>query len=300
MEQFRDNLYILGSHTFPSFLIVGTEKIALIDTGIACMGPRYVEDIEGLLGKERGPDFLFFTHSHFDHVGGAPHLIGRYENSAPAGSSYLFRVMEREGARKTIEALNRKMSRRFSPETKLTESDFDYRVIKPGVVIRDGDRIDLGGGIVIEVIATPGHTKDSTSYFIPHIGVVITGEALGIIPGDEFYVAPEFLTGYEDYVDSIEKVRAKDPAVILTGHHTIILKEDIDRFFDQALSDTKAFKEKIAAYLDEESMDEEKVVERIAREEYIPLRKQKQPEEAYRLNLTAQVRLIARDLRKNT
>lgn len=42
----------------------------------------------------------------------------------------------------------------------------------------DGDVIDLGGGVRVQVFATPGHSIDSMSYYIEEEGVLFTGDTL--------------------------------------------------------------------------------------------------------------------------
>jgi glyoxylase-like metal-dependent hydrolase (beta-lactamase superfamily II) len=206
---------------------------------------------------------------------------------------YLFKVLAREGARKTIGRLSRKISEKTVEAGKLQEADFDYGVIRPGITLSDNDVIDLGG-LSIRVIATPGHTGDSLSFYIEPTGEIFTGEAVGIIPGEELYVGPEFLSSYRDYMDSLEKIRALRPTTIFTGHHTRVEGRDLDRFFEAAIRDTRNLKDKIERYLLETDMDEASVIGRIKAEEYEDLRKSRQMEEAYVLNLTAQVRHIAR------
>jgi glyoxylase-like metal-dependent hydrolase (beta-lactamase superfamily II) len=53
------------------------------------------------------------------------------------------------------------------------------RAIYPYTPIRDGDKLSIGGGISIEVIATPGHTGESVCY-------LVEGEAL--LTGDTLFV----------------------------------------------------------------------------------------------------------------
>lgn len=290
------NLFILGDLSLPAYLVVGAEKTALIDAGMTYMAPRYVEDMENILGGGKGPDYLLYTHSHFDHVGGTPHLLNRFPEMELCGHDYLFKVLGREKARASIEELSRKMAVRFAPENDLTESDFDFSVIKPGRALNDGDAVDLGGGITIEVIHTPGHTNDSVSYFIDHLKAVATGEALGIPHGGDLYVAPEFLSSFNEYIESIEKVRKKRPEIILLGHQMIVQNKDVDRFFKNGLKHSFELRDKIKRYIKESGLNVESVVETIKEEEYVSLREGKQPEEAYLLNLRAQVRLIAREL----
>ncbi|MBN1882274.1 MAG: MBL fold metallo-hydrolase [Deltaproteobacteria bacterium] len=293
MERIHDRLVILGNRDIPSFLLIGDTKRALIDAGTADLAPLYLDDLTRALGDDPRVDLILFTHSHFDHIGAAPFLLRRVTGLTCCAHPYLFKVLTRDGARKTIERLSRKISKKAADAGGLQEADFNYGMIRPGITLSDDDVIDLGG-ISIRVVATPGHTGDSLSYFIEPTGEIFTGEAAGIIPGEELYVGPEFLSSYRDYMNSLEKIKALHPTTIFTGHHTRVEQRDLDRFFQAAIRDTKNLKEKIERYLLETDMDEAMVIARIKAEEYEDLRKSRQMEEAYVLNLTAQVRHIAR------
>jgi uncharacterized membrane protein YccC len=78
-----------------------------------------------------------------------------------------------------------------------------------------------------------------------------------------------------------------------------VRQEECERFFKTAVADCQAFRKRIEQYLNECQMKEEMVVQRIKAAEYHTLRKGKQPEAAFLLNLTAQVRLIAIDMKRD-
>jgi len=44
--------------------------------------------------------------------------------------------------------------------------------------LKDGDVIDLGGGVRVRVLATPGHSVDSLCYYLEEEGVLFTGDTL--------------------------------------------------------------------------------------------------------------------------
>ncbi|MSQ42324.1 MAG: MBL fold metallo-hydrolase [Dehalococcoidia bacterium] len=44
--------------------------------------------------------------------------------------------------------------------------------------LADGDEINLGGGVRVQVMATPGHSVDSLCYYIEDEGVLFTGDTL--------------------------------------------------------------------------------------------------------------------------
>lgn len=295
MDEIVKGLYRLGGVRQPAFLVMGKYRIVQIDAGPTFMGPAYLNDIIELLGKGRWPDYLFFTHWHFDHVGSAPYLLRHFSGMKLGGSKKLIKLLEQERVRETVARLNRGLVKKYNKEKEFVHQDFDYSALKVDRVLKDGDVIDLGGGESIEVITTPGHTWDSLSFFLPHSKTILTGEAVGIIPGDDFWVSPQFLSSYDDYIFSIQRIREKEPKVIVMGHHQVV-KEVTEKFFDVSLSDCRAFRKMIEQYLKEAQMDQENVIQRIKDEEYLTLRKGKQPEEAFLLNTRAQVKLIAKNM----
>ena len=147
------------------------------------------------------------------------------------------------------------------------------------------------------MLAAPGHTADNLCFYLAHIDAVITAEAVGIIPGDEFWVAPQFLSSYNDYLRTIERIRRRRPKIIALGHHRVVGEKDIDRFFESSLADCRQFRQMIAHFLQEEQMIEERVIRRVHEELVRTRRRGRQPDEAFRLNLQVQVKVIARQLR---
>ena len=136
MERIHDRLVILGDRNIPSFLLIGDTKRALIDAGAALMGSAYLDDLTRILGENPRVDLILFTHSHFDHIGAAPYLMRRVAGLTPAAHPYLFNVLTRDGAKKTIERLNRAGSMKAVESGKLQEADFDFGMIRPDESLR--------------------------------------------------------------------------------------------------------------------------------------------------------------------
>jgi glyoxylase-like metal-dependent hydrolase (beta-lactamase superfamily II) len=298
MDEIVKDLYRLGSVQQPAFVVMGQERSVQVDAGTAFMGPAYLRDIRKLLDQGRGPDLLIFTHLHFDHVGSAPYLRRHFPGMKLGGSQMLDRLLSRAKMGETLALLNQGLVKKNNMQSDFIPQDFDYSALNIDWILKDGDKIDLGGGIAIEVMATPGHTRDSLSFYLPHTQTVLAGEALGIIPGDDFWVAPQFLSSYEDYIHSIECIREKKPKVIVLGHHYVVGKQEVGKFFEASLADCRAYRRMIEQYLQEAHMVQERVIQRIRENEYLTLRKGKQPEQAFLLNLKAQVKLIAGSMHK--
>jgi glyoxylase-like metal-dependent hydrolase (beta-lactamase superfamily II) len=158
-----------------SYLIVGSRKALLFDTGMGIASIRAV-------AREltRLPITVLNSHTHYDHVG------GNREFSDILGMDTAF---TRERAAKGY--FNEVMRTEVSPENLCgpLPKGFDpgaYHVppFRIARTVRDGSVIDLGER-KLEVLAVPGHTPDS-------IALLDRGHRL-LFTGDTFYVGPIWL-----------------------------------------------------------------------------------------------------------
>ncbi len=297
MDKIAEHLYRLGDAHHPCFLLTGADTSVLVDAGPAFMAPTYRQQIRQRMGDGAAPAWLFLTHFHYDHTGGAPHLLRHYPAMKTAGSGKLDRLLAKKRIAASITEFNRQLVAEQLPGEDFLPNDLDYSSLSIDRVLEDGAVIDLGGGVTVEAMASPGHTSDNLSFFLPHTEAVITAEAVGIIPGDEFWVAPQFLSSYEDYLESIERIRRRRPKIIVLGHHRVVEEKDIDRFFTASLTDCRQYRNMIAQLLRQEQMVEERAVRRLLERLVRTGRRGTQPQEAFWLNLQVQVKLIARQLR---
>ncbi|MBQ6391927.1 MAG: MBL fold metallo-hydrolase [Eubacterium sp.] len=60
-----------GYNIGDSTLFIGSEKSAIIDTGMEYCSQRLVEEVRKELG-DRPLDYILLSHSHYDHVCGLP------------------------------------------------------------------------------------------------------------------------------------------------------------------------------------------------------------------------------------
>ncbi len=242
-------------------------------------------------------DGLIVTHGHYDHIGALPFLkrnIPSLELRAPEAT---ISVMGNEKALRTMNFLSRETSRYFEGMG-IKIDDWDEVAIGPAEFaepLKDGDVIDLGGWS-IEVIATPGHTRDHVSFFLREPGILFPGEALGNpIMEREDLNKVEFLTSFQDYVVSIGKLLKLRPLVktIAMSHLYFYNDEDVPRFMDMALRDANEYRRLIDSYLDMENGDVEKATGTMVRVEYDEKKSVYQERNAYVANLTAQIKAVA-------
>ena len=70
-----------------AFLIDDGETAILYDTGFGFTGYGVAENIRAVLG-ERKLDYIFLTHSHYDHALGSAYILRRYPDAKVAAGAY--------------------------------------------------------------------------------------------------------------------------------------------------------------------------------------------------------------------
>lgn len=90
-----------------------------------------------------------------------------------------------------------------------------------GTPLADGEVVEAAG-IRIEVVATPGHTSDSVSFFLPHDGrqgALLSGDTI-LGRGTTMLDFPDGRLG--DYLASLDRLEALGPAVVLPAHGPVL------------------------------------------------------------------------------
>ena len=138
----------LHTERVKSFLVVGSRRALLIDTGMGVGDLRLVvRELTDL------PVTVVQSHAHFDHIGGTHQFAADCEVLAhPAQAGLL-----REGVGQE------RLRRAFAPESLLgplpdgfSLAQFEVPGVEPSGFVGEGDRFDLGGR-ELEVLEAPGH-----------------------------------------------------------------------------------------------------------------------------------------------
>jgi glyoxylase-like metal-dependent hydrolase (beta-lactamase superfamily II) len=178
-----------------SFLVVGAERAALIDTGTGVGDIRDVVDELTTL-----PLMVINSHGHWDHIGGN----FRFDDIA---------IHEAEAFKLEQGISRERMRRNLAPDLlrgPLPEGvDPDNAPIPPSkatTLLQGGEKIDLGG-VVLEVIFAPGHSPG---------GIVLLDRSRGILfSTDVAYAAPLYCyseeTSFDDYRASMRALAALAP-----------------------------------------------------------------------------------------
>lgn len=289
-----NHTYKLGNKECPIFLVDGPQPV-IIDSGVTCAGEIYAAAIRSVLGT-RQPSILFLTHVHWDHCGAVSYLKKAFPSLKVAASPQGEETLKRPNALALITRLNDEFRILVSTSSTVNSAlliEEPFRPFKIDIPVEDRQTFNLGGGTILQALATPGHTQDHFSYYLPHEKIMFAGEAAGVSYGPDI-VSPEFVSGYDAYLASLHRLAALPAEVFCPGHFEYVTgADDITSFFNRSILATVRLKERILELLDEKAGCIDQVVQRYKSEWYDGIREPKQPEAAYLLNLRARVAHLA-------
>lgn len=202
-----------GIRGFLSTYLVSGEETALIDPGPSSGIDILVEEL-GKLGVDTGDiRYIMATHIHIDHAGGAGKLLKKMPNASI--------LVHSKGARHMVDptrlwegALN--ALGELAALYERVEGALEERV----KVLTEGMTVDLGGGVKLGVLETPGHASHCLSFYDERSQGIFTGDAAGLYlkpPGAVFPTTPQpfFL---DSALESVDKMIAKRPKKIYYAH----------------------------------------------------------------------------------
>jgi glyoxylase-like metal-dependent hydrolase (beta-lactamase superfamily II) len=276
------------------------KRPVLFESGFACAARLYEEGIRSVLGA-RPPAYLFLTHPHWDHCGSAGYLKKAFPALEVGASERAVEVLKRPHALELIARLSEEVLPLVAAVPGIDPTlllDHAFQPFDVDMVLTDGQVIELEEGLTLEVLATPGHTRDHLSYYIPEKRILVATEASGALDRAGNIIT-EFLVDYDAYLSSLRRLAALPAEVLCQGHHYVFVgKDEVERFFSRSLSAAELFKDRVYELLQAESGSIEGVVQRIKAEQWDTNRAIKQTEGAYLLNLRARVSHLAERQKK--
>lgn len=272
---------VTGGKGGNSFLVWGEQKTGLVDCGMAYCAPMLINNIKERL-RTQELDYVFISHSHYDHIGAIPYLREEWPNVKICGTKYDQQILRRPNALKAIKQLSRQASEIYAGGNL---ADYDDKMMKIDTIIKDQDIIDLGGRN-IQVIETPGHTKHTLSFLVNH-ETLFASESTGYM-SKSGQIHPAFITSYSKAVDSINKCKELNPKYIISPHFGLVGQENISGYWEGCLAAAKASRDFIL-HLWDLGFNAEMILARYEEEFQDEQSKLEQPINAFRLNTQSMI-----------
>lgn len=210
------NIYYVGRSEISSFLITTPKGHILIDSIFESDVSRLRDSVQRLGFKFEDVKILLSSHAHVDHVQG-------HEE-----------VRRQTGARVLVSAEDAVVIKGGGKGDFLYDGQFAWTPCAVDGVVKDGDRIALGG-TVLTAHLTPGHTKGATTWTME---VEDGGETLDVVffpsanvnPGTRLLNNAKYPRIVDDYRDSFARWKRMPCDVFLGAHGSFFgLRKKYDR-----------------------------------------------------------------------
>ena len=223
-----DPIYrVTGGNGGEAFLIVGSEKTAVHDCGMACFSRELISNIHEILDPLEKPlDYVFMSHTHYDHIGALPYIIDEWPEVKVCGAEKAVRVFASDVALETMRELGDNADRLYGTDFGHVKTDG----LRVDLVLSDGDEVDLGG-IRVVFYEAKGHTDCSAAYMILPQKILFLSESAGQFerPGK---VGISCLKSHDQCIASAKKLQALKARRIISMHYGILPEYYNDEFFD--------------------------------------------------------------------
>ncbi|MBI5374178.1 MAG: MBL fold metallo-hydrolase [Candidatus Schekmanbacteria bacterium] len=234
-------VHVLGTPFIPVYLIKGKDY-AIIEGGLSMMWHIVKRQLSNLNVETQDISHLLFAHSHLDHVGMARLMKKENPNLHIAGTKEIAQALAAEvyndSMKRMDENFEKILNLKFPPDHEASRSE----KINVDVILEEDKPLDLGNGIKIEVIKTPGHSPCSTCVYIRDKQTMFISDSAGLILSGT-QMMPMIFYSYKKLISSLENLSKYDVDTICLGHFAVIEGADAKDFFRKAKSDAAAFRD---------------------------------------------------------
>jgi metallo-beta-lactamase class B len=196
-----DNVYYVGLQTVSVYLVNTSAGLVLIDSGYAQTVDWLIDGIKKSGFDPANVKYVFVTHSHLDHAGGAA------------------RIKQLSGARVGLSAEDWDVVVKQQTDAKQREN---FPPLARDLVLKDNDSITVGD-TTFKFYFTPGHTVGATSVEFPARDRGRSYRA--IVPGGlGLQYAPEWGPPFKK---SMERLKMLGPWDVALGNHPFLAPKDL-------------------------------------------------------------------------
>jgi glyoxylase-like metal-dependent hydrolase (beta-lactamase superfamily II) len=218
-EQVAPDIYRIKASRSNIYLIAG-KTLALVDAGMPGDGAEVIKAISTLGRDPKEVSHILITHGHIDHIGSLAFLKRATGARVIAGAPEIDYI---QGKKKPWQMARDGFSGKlfkiilFFAETFV----FTYEPTAIDQVCSGGEVIGYNGGIT--VVATPGHSSGSVSYYLPDKHILFTGDALS---GEPHAKLPPRAgcADYQQALASVKKIASLQFNICCFGHGKPVVK----------------------------------------------------------------------------
>jgi len=252
------HFYQLGTKQFPAYLSIGDEAM-IIEGGTGPTAKIIMEQIEQIGLDPQRVKYIALTHTHSDHIGAIPRLKKIWPQIRIISSKKGAEILKNNGILREFLWIDKNIAELLKKKKEIEEvpqqlDDYDFNV---DIIVKEGDKIDLGSGIVWHVYETPGHSPCHLAYFEKRGGSLVIGDATGFYVPEKDVFWPNYFDSLRRYLNSIEKLSRLNAKRGVLSHNCVI-EGDLNKYFERAIEAAMIYHREMIKRL-EDGEDKEKI-----------------------------------------
>jgi glyoxylase-like metal-dependent hydrolase (beta-lactamase superfamily II) len=216
------NVHLIPNIVANPYLIIDSNRLALIDAGLPGSDKKIFKYITGLGYAPSDLKWIIITHSDIDHIGGVS-AIKKKSGARVYASAIEAEAMSKGSSSRQIK------SRNFFGKLLMGVAG---RFMKPAPIhadeiLSEGQVLPVLGGL--RVIETPGHTPGHISLFSPSTGILFTGDSIVSREGGLVRSIPALTWDEAKADESAREQAALGARIVCCGHGPVVM-DAVDKF----------------------------------------------------------------------
>ena len=227
--ELTQNITLLGTEYFNLYLIKG-ETYAIMEGGVSGITFPFLNQLNQLNIPPEAITHLIILHAHFDHMMVFPILKERYPWMKIVSSGLNRAIFSSERIVAKIFDSDRKMTLALMERDLISEAPTltPYISLPLDTPVEEGSILDLGCGMKIRFVETPGHSPDCLSAFYEDEGILFCSDGAGFYTPPDFF-RPNYWYRLDEAEKSIDRMKAFDPDILCRGHYGAIMGREAVR-----------------------------------------------------------------------
>ncbi|MBI5684232.1 MAG: MBL fold metallo-hydrolase [Verrucomicrobia bacterium] len=244
-----DNLLLLGTTDYPIYLVKDGGEAAVVEGGVGACGPVLEAQLAKFAIAPESVKQIVITHGHPDHVMAVPAFRRMFPGAQVLASQIAAATMGNEKAIGFFAKIDGALTAWLLGKGAITESQKPQPLTEPKMaveqVLKEGDTVAVGG-LKFDVIATPGHSDCSLSFFEPTRKIAIVADVTGFYFADKKTWWPMYFSDYAAYMNSNRRLAALGAEVVCLAHNAVITGADeVKKYFEGAIASAEAYHKRI-------------------------------------------------------
>lgn len=256
MKSLSANVLLLGNRNF-NYYVVGKTEAVIIECGMSVGVEVFAQQWRQIEDQPQIKSILAL-HSHFDHVCGIPMLKNLFPDTRVLASAAAQKVLSLDKVLTSLGKADEVVSAAYFSQGLISSRPAPLQIDLLAVdqVVGEGDSVDLGGNLKLNILATPGHSPCSIAAYLANEQIMFVSDAAGYRSPDGL-MSPVFFQDYDLYMETIRRLMTYPTEILAVGHGEVVVgKGQVQQFYEQSLAAAQEAFNKIRERLAEGEQEE--------------------------------------------